>query len=148
MSDSGNTHESFVRDEPVQGSSDRAFGIVFTVVFSLIGLWLWLSPMARDPNAHWYALAIAAAFLLAALIVPRTLAPLNRAWMRFGLLLHKVVNPVIMGLVFFIAVTPTALIMRALGKDPLRRQLDKDAKTYWIDRAPPGPDPDSMPHQF
>jgi hypothetical protein len=144
MADSGTTHESFDRTEPVQGSSDRAFGIVFTVVFALIGLW----PLPWGNGVRWWALGIAAVFLLAALIIPKTLAPLNRAWMRFGLLLHKIVNPVIMGLVFFLTVTPTALIMRALGKDPLRRRLDKEATTYWIDRDPPGPDPDSMPRQF
>ena len=64
------------------------------------------------------------------------MAPLNRAWMRFGLLLHKIVNPVIMGLVFFLTVTPTALIMRALGKDPLRRRLDKE-RDYLLDRQGP-----------
>jgi hypothetical protein len=144
MADSGTTHESFDRTEPVQGSSDRAFGIVFTVVFALIGLW----PLPWGNSVRWWALGIAVVFLLAALINPKTLAPLNRAWMRFGLLLHKIVNPVIMGLVFFLTVTPTALIMRALGKDPLRRRLDKEATTYWIDRDPPGPDPDSMPRQF
>ena len=144
MADSGTTHELFDRTEPVQGSSDRAFSIVFTVVFALIGLW----PLPWGDGVRWWALGIAAVFLLAALIIPKTLAPLNRDWMRFGLLLHKIVNPVIMGLVFFLTVTPTALIMRALGKDPLRRRLDKEATTYWIDRDPPGPDPDSMPRQF
>ena len=144
MADSGTTHESFDRTEPVQGSSDRVFGIVFTVVFALIGLW----PLPWGGSPRWWALGIAVVFLLAALIIPKTMAPLNRAWMRFGLLLHKIVNPVIMGLVFFLTVTPTALIMRALGKDPLRRRLDKEATTYWIDRDPPGPDPDSMPRQL
>jgi hypothetical protein len=144
MADNGTTHESFERTESVQGSSNRAFGIVFTVFFALIGLW----PLPWGGNPRWWALGIAAVFLFAALVCPKTLAPLNRAWMRFGLLLHKIVNPVIMGLIFFLTVTPTALIMRALGKDPSRRRLDKDATTYWIDRAPPGPDPDSMPRQF
>ena len=144
MADSGKTHESFDRNETIQGSSDRAFGIVFTVVFILVGLWA----LVWGDTIWWWAFATAAVFLFAAFVIPKALAPLNRAWMQFGLLLHKIVNPVIMGLVFFIAVTPTALIMRALGKDPLRRQLDKEATTYWIDRAPPGPEPDSMPHQF
>lgn len=144
MADNGTTHESFERTESVQGSSNRAFGIVFTVFFALIGLW----PLPWGGSTRWWAVGVAAVFLLAALVFPKTLAPLNRAWMRFGLLLHKIVNPVIMGLIFFLTVTPTALIMRALGKDPLRRRLDKNATTYWIDRAPPGPDPDSMPRQF
>jgi hypothetical protein len=91
---------------------------------------------------------VAALFLLAALVRPQVLAPLNRGWTRFGLLLHKITNPVTLGLVFFLAVTPTALIMRAMGKDPLRRRLDPAARTYWIDRRPPGPQPETMKLQF
>jgi large-conductance mechanosensitive channel len=87
-------------------------------------------------------------FLALALAAPKTLAPLNRLWMKFGLLLHAVVNPVVMAFLFFSTVTPIALIMRALGQDPLRLKLDPAAKTYWIDRTPPGPAPDTMPRQF
>jgi len=72
-------------------------------------------------------LGVAALILAMALIWPGLLAPFNRAWMKFGLLLHKITNPIIMGLIFFLAVTPTALIMRAMGKDPLRRKFDKSA---------------------
>ena len=66
----------------------------------------------------------------------------------FGLLLHRVTNPLLMGLVFFLAVTPTAFIMRLMGKDPLRLRIDRSAKSYWIDREPPGPEPDTMRNQF
>ena len=76
-------------------------------------------------------------FLLAC--VPATLKPLNRMWFKFGLLLHKVVNPIVMALVFFGTVLPTGLIMRALGKDPLRLKWQPDANSYWIERRPPGP---------
>jgi hypothetical protein len=138
------THESFVRDETVKGSSNRTFGIVFAVVFAVVAVW----PYAHGNPVRWWSAAIAAAFLAAALAWPAVLAPLNRLWTRFGLLLHKVTNPVIMGLVFYTAVLPTALIMRALGKDPLRRRLDRGAPSYWIVRAPPGPAPESIKHQF
>jgi hypothetical protein len=93
-------------------------------------------------------LAIAAGFLAVALVRPSLLSPLNRLWFMFGLLLHKIVTPVIMGLIFFLTVTPTGLIMRLSGRDPLRLRRDPEAKTYWIEREPPGPDPETMRNQF
>lgn len=137
-------HEPLTRDEEIKTSSDRSFGVVFAVVFLIVGLW----PLLGDAMPRTWALIVAAVFLAAALIRPQVLSPLNRLWMKFGLLLHKVTNPVIMGLVFFLAVTPTALIMRALGKDPLHRKIDKAAASYWIDRTPPGPEPETMKNQF
>ncbi len=137
-------HESLTRDEAVKTSSDRAFGVVFTVVFLIIGLW----PLLGGATPRVWALAVAAVFLVAALIRPGVLAPLNRLWTKLGLLLHKITNPIIMGLVFFLAVTPTALVMMALGKDPLRRKIDKTAASYWIRRDPPGPAPETMKNQF
>jgi hypothetical protein len=137
-------HESFTRDAPVRGSSDRGFGYVFAAVFTVVALW----PFVHGNGVRWWSLAIAAAFLVAALAAPTLLAPLNRAWTKFGLLLHKVTNPVIMGLVFYVTVTPTALIMRALGKDPLRRKIDRAATSYWIQREPPGPAPESIKLPF
>ena len=89
-----------------------------------------------------------ALFLAAALLAPRVLAPLNQLWLRFGLLLHKVVSPVVLSLVFFSTVTPIGLLLRRLGKDPLRLRFDPDAPTYWIERRPPGPSGDSMPKQY
>lgn len=144
MSDPGNLHESFDRRDEVKGSSDRAFGIVFTVVFALVGAW----PLLHGNGLRLWSLAVAAAFLLAALVRPGLLAPLNRLWMKFGLLLHRITNPLIMGLVFFVAVVPTGLVMRLRGKDPLRLRFDREARSYWIDRKPPGPDPDTMRNQF
>ena len=137
-------HETMKRDEEVKGSSDRAFGIVFTVVFVIVGLW----PLTGGGSPRIWALIVAGVFLAAALMYPTILAPLNRLWTRFGLLLHKITNPIIMGLVFFVTVTPTALIMKMMGKDPLNRKIDRNAKSYWIDRQPPGPSPDTMKNQF
>ncbi len=77
MADSGKTHESFDRNETIQGSSDRAFGIVFTVVFLLIGSW----SLIWGDTVWWWAFAVAAIFLIAAFVIPKALAPLNRAWM-------------------------------------------------------------------
>ncbi|MDA1323827.1 MAG: SxtJ family membrane protein [Proteobacteria bacterium] len=137
-------HETISRDEEVKGSSDRAFGVVFTVVFLIIGLF----PLIRDGNPRIWALIVAGLFLAVALAHPILLAPLNRLWTRFGLLLHKITNPIIMGLVFFVTVTPTALIMKLMGKDPLNRKIDRNAKSYWIERQPPGPSPETMKNQF
>ncbi len=137
-------HEDLRRDEEVKGSSDRSFGLVFTVVFAVIGCW----PLIDAAQPRWWALALAGLFLLAALVRPALLAPLNRIWLRFGLLLHRVVNPIVMGFLFFLVVTPTGLLMRMTGKDPLRLRPDPEAKTYWIEREPPGPAPETMKNQF
>ena len=138
------THEDFGREGTVKQGSDRSFGLVFATVFAIVGLW----PLIDGAGPRWWALAMALAFVLAAAAVPRTLAPLNRLWQRFGLLLNRIVSPLALALVFYLAVTPTGLIMRALGKDPLRLWRDAHAASYWIPRDPPGPAPDGMPRQF
>jgi hypothetical protein len=137
-------HEAFARDRAFRSSSDRAFGFVFTTVFTIVTV----LPVWRDAAPRWWALSVAAMFLAAALLVPKVLAPLNWLWTKLGLLLHAIVNAVLMTLLFFTMVTPIALIMRAIGKDPLRLRLDPDAPTYWIERRPPGPEPATMPRQF
>ena len=137
-------HEDFHRTEEVAAGSERGFGLVFFVFFVIVGVWPLLSGGAPRP----WSLGMAVAFLLVALIRPGLLSPLNRLWFLFGLLLHKIVTPIVMGLIFFLTVTPTGLIMRLMGKDLLHRRLDPKAKTYWIERQPPGPDPQSMRNQF
>ena len=137
-------HDDYRRDEEAKGSSNRAFGLVFAALFAIIGFW----PLLDAAAPRIWALAIAGAFLLVACFRPTLLRPLNRLWMRFGLLLHRVVNPLIMGLIFYTTVTPIGLVMRVLGKDPLGLRFSKEQKSYWIARQPPGPAPDSMRHQF
>ena len=137
-------HESYSRDETVIGGSDRSFGIVMTVAFAVMSLLSWW----RDGHSWRWTGGIAALFLVAALLYPAALKPLNRLWLKLGLLLHKVVNPIVMALVFFGTVLPTGLIMRALGKDPLRLKRQPDANSYWIERRPPGPARESMKDQF
>jgi hypothetical protein len=137
-------HESFARDEKVVVGSDRSFGIVMAAAFSIIAaLNLW-----RGGQLWPWMGGLAALFLIATLLRPTVLNPLNRAWHKFGLLLHKVVNPIVMGLVFFGVVLPTGIIMRALGKDLLRLSRQPDADSYWIVREPPGPAPETMKNQF
>jgi hypothetical protein len=91
---------------------------------------------------------VAALFLAIALLYPSLLHPLNRLWFAFGLLLGRVMTPVVMGLLFVLAVVPTALVMRLRGRDLLRLKIDRESKSYWIMREPPGPPRDSMGNQF
>lgn len=138
------SHESFERSTAVQGSSDRTLGLVFGSVFLMVGL---LPLMFGGPVRRW-GIAVAAVFALVALVRPHMLGPLNRVWTRFGHLLHKVTSPIVLGIMFFGVVTPTGLLMRALGKDILKLRRDSDTRTYWVDRDPPGPRPDTLPNQF
>jgi hypothetical protein len=128
----------------VEMGSDRAFGLVFAAVFAIVCL----LPLTSGGEYRPWAGIVAAAFVVVSFTFPRLLKPLNRVWFLFGLLLHKVVSPLVMGLLFFVTVTPIALIMRALGKDPLRLARDDAAASYWIVRQPPGPAPETMRRQF
>jgi hypothetical protein len=138
------THESFSRDEMVIIGSDRSFGIVMSAAFAVVTL---LNGWHGGRLWPWTG-GLAVLFLAAALLYPAALNPLNRVWLKFGLLLHKVVNPIVMGLLFFGTVLPTGLVMRALGKDPLRLKRQPDANSCWIERRPPGPARESMKDQF
>lgn len=137
-------HEDYSREEEVKSGTDRGFGLVFAGFFAILAV---LSLWHGSKNWH-YTLPVSAAFLLVALVYPRLLAPLNRLWLKFGLLLYKVMNPLVLGLLFFVTIMPIGLLMRAFGKDFLRLKRDPSAKTYWIDRTPPGPPPQSMKNQF
>ena len=137
-------HESFDREEEVAGSTDRGFGFVFAGFFALVALVRWW----RDQSgAGWFA-AAAVAMLVVALVHPALLAPFNRLWTKLALLLSKIMNPVIMGILFFLVVVPIGLTMRLFGKRPLALDFDPAAKSYWIERTPPAPLPGSMKNQF
>lgn len=136
------THENF--DRAVEIGSDRSFGIVMAVALCFIAI---LNAWHSGALWPWMG-GIAALFLTAALFRPTMLSPLNRAWSKFGLLLHKVVNPIVMGVVFYGAVLPTGLVMRARGKDLLQLKRQPNVDSYWIVRQPPGPAPDTMKNQF
>ena len=144
QSKSTSTHERLSDNETVKGSSDRSFGLVFAAVFTIIGLW----PLFSSSGVRWWSLAIALVFAGVAFARPSLLAPLNRLWTKFGLLLNRIVSPLVMGLLFFVVITPIALIMRATGKDQLHLKFDPKAKSYWIERKPPGPAPESIKNQF
>ena len=144
MADNQQFHENLTRKEHIKGSSNRAFGIVFVVVFALVSIW----PILFGNPWRWWAGIVAAVLLAITLAAPQILAPFNRAWTRLGLLMHAVVNPLVMGFMFFVVITPIGLLMRALGKDLLRLKRDRQAASYWIERRPPGPAPETMRNQF
>lgn len=137
-------HEDLNRGHVAEQGSPRGFGMVFAVVFAVIGLW----PLMDGEGARVWALAVGGVFLALALMRPALLSPLNRLWLGLGAVLHRIVNPLIMGLMFFAVITPTALILKLMGKDLLRRRFAPDEKSYWIPRQPPGPEPQSMRNQF
>jgi hypothetical protein len=138
------THEVFIRDEKIVVGSDRSFGLVMAAALAAVSLLnVWHS------GRVWPWTGGAAALLLAAALHrPSALHSLNLIWLRFGLLLHGVVNPIMMALVFYGAVWPTGLVMRMTGKDMLRLKWQPDADSYWIVRQPPGPSPETMKDQF
>jgi hypothetical protein len=140
------THENFSRDEASTPGSDRTFGLVMAGALALLALingW----HHGRIGRAWPWELGLAVLFLAAALIQPSWLHPLNRLWMKLGLLLHKIVNPIVMGLLFFGTIWPTGWVMRMRGRDLLRLKREPQSDTYWIARAP-GPRPETMRDQF
>ena len=127
-----------------EGSSNRTFGLVFAAFFGFVAV----LPAWRGEALRAWAAVTAAGFAVVALAAPHLLGPLNRLWMRVGSLLNRVVSPIALGVLFYAAVTPTGLLMRLFGKDPLRLRFDHEAPTYWIERVPPGPEPESLRNQF
>jgi|TARA_B100001029_G_scaffold46094_1_gene36445 hypothetical protein len=107
--------------------SNRNFGIVFTIVFLIISFW----PLIKGGDLRNWSLIISFIFFALALLNSKILTPLNKIWMKFGLLLGKIVSPIVMGFIFFFVVTPTGIIMRLLGKDLLNLKKNNQS-TYWI----------------
>lgn len=137
-------HEDFARKQEIHGSSERQFGLVFTVFFLVVGLW----PLKSGAGVRVWCLALAGLFAAATLIRPRLLRPLNRLWMQVGLLLGRVVNPIVTGLLFMLVFAPVGILFRLIGRDLLRLRPRPEVTTYWISRQPPGPPPESMINQF
>lgn len=122
------SHESYTPQQVVM-PSERSTGIVFTVVaVGIAAYW------RNSPVIPWVALAVAIALCALSLFAPSVLKPLNIAWFRFGLLLHRVVNPLVMLAIFAVAIVPGGLIMR-IWHDPLRSRRVKSDSSYWIDRS-------------
>ena len=137
-------HQSRSRADTFATSSDRTFGLVFTVVFAIVAF----QPLLHQRPIREWAVLLSGAFVIAALVAPGILAPLNRAWTALGLLLHKVTNPIVLGALFYLVFAPMGWLVRRMNKNILSLRLDPDAGSYWIARQPPGPDPASMTNQY
>ncbi len=128
----------------VEMGSERSFGVVFAIVFAIFSLW----PLTKGVAPRLWALAVALVFLALAFAWPAVLRPLNVVWFRLGLLLSAVVTPVVMALLYVIAVIPMGLALRLTGKDLLSLKREPDRASYWIDRDIPGPERGTMKRQF
>ena len=113
----------------INKSSNRSFGIVFFIVFLLIAIY----PLLKNDELRTWSIIISLIFLILGILDSKLLSPLNRIWFKFGILLGKIISPLIMGIIFFIVVTPTAIIMKILGKDILNLKYN-NKKTYWIEK--------------
>jgi len=124
------SHEDFSRDRSAPMGSDRSFGFVIAAAIAIISL----LPIWRGEAPSFWGLAAALGFAAAAFLAPTRLRPLNRLWFKLGLALHKITNPIIMGLLFFGVILPIAMLFRALRADPLKLSFDKNASSYWNKR--------------
>ena len=118
--------------DDIKIGSNRSFGIVFSIVFFLIASY----PLIHGGELRIWSLIICLIFLILGLINSKILTPLNKLWFKFGVFLGKIVSPIIMGIIFFLVVTPIGLIMRVFGKDVLNLKFDKE-KSYWIEKSGP-----------
>ncbi len=126
-------------------SSNRSFGLVMATFFLIVTV---VSAWKRNWVPLWYWPALSASFAFFALALPKALTPLNRAWTLLGMLLHKVMNPLVMGLLFFGFITPFGFLFRWVKGDPLRLKIDRCAPSYWIERSPEDQPGGGMANQF
>ena len=115
---------------PFKISSNRSFGLLFCVVFFIISLW----PLKSQEDLRMWAFILSLIFLVLGVLNSKFLTSLNKLWFKFGIILGSIISPLIMGVVFFLVVTPIGIIMRFLGKDLLRNNKSKLVSTYWINR--------------
>ena len=118
--------------DEIKISSNRSFGIVFFIVFLLIALY----PLLKGSDLRIWSLVISFVFLVLGLINSKILTPLNRLWFKFGLLLGKIISPLVMGIIFFVVVTPIGIMMRLFKKDLLNLKYNKK-ESYWIEKSGP-----------
>ena len=118
--------------DDIKTSSNRSFGIVFFVVFLIISLY----PIINNESIRLWSLIISLIFLILGIFNSSLLSPLNKLWFKFGIFLGKIISPVIMGIIFFLVVTPIGIIMRLIGKDVLNLKYN-NSKSYWIEKTGP-----------
>jgi hypothetical protein len=125
-------------------SSNRSFGFVFSCFFGIVALW----PLASGGTPRLWAALAAAGCALAASVFPKALALPNRLWQALGALLHHLVSPLVLGMMYFAVFFPFGLVLRLFGHDPLARRRNPGASSFWIRRERPGPAPEDMTNQF
>ena len=118
--------------DEIKIGSNRSFGLVFFVVFLLISVY----PLINNENLRYWSLIISLIFLVLGLINSKLLTPLNKIWFKFGIILGKIISPMIMGIIFFFVVTPIGILMRIFKKDLLNLKVNND-KSYWIEKTEP-----------
>ena len=118
------------KNKKIKISSNRSFGLVFFVVFLIVALW----PLKHEEDIRLWSLALSIIFFILGILNSKLLTPLNKLWFKFGIFLDSIVSPIIMGIVYFLVVTPTGVFMRLLGKDLLKTNKEKNASTYWVKR--------------
>ena len=119
--------------DEIKIGSNRSFGIVFFIVFVLIAIY----PLVNQEEVRIWSLVISALFLFLGLLNSKILTPLNKLWFKFGILLGKIISPIIMGVIFFLVVTPIGFLMRLFGKDVLNLKLNNKKSSYWIEKVGP-----------
>ena len=122
-------------------SSNRNFGLVFFIIFLIVSLW----PLTYEEPIRTWSAILSLVFLILGLMNSKLLTPLNQLWFKFGMILGAVVAPIVMGVVFFLVVTPIGIVMKLMGKDLLNKKHNKKKQTYWIKRKT---SPGSMKRQF
>ena len=138
-------HDNIVSHDNREPPSVKKFGLTFAIVFGVIALW----PLVfRSEHPHYWALVLAGVFVSAAYLSPGLLKPLNLLWFKLGMVLHKIVNPIVLGIMFLVFITPTAIVLRLFGKKLIPLTFERDQASYWIERTPPGPAPASLRNQF
>jgi len=118
-----------LENKNIKISSNRSFGIVFFLVFLIIGLW----PMLSNGEMRIWSLVISIIFFILGILNSKILTPLNKIWFKFGIFLGNFIAPIIMGIVFFLVVTPIGILMKILKKDLINLKKNND-KSYWIDK--------------
>ena len=113
-----------------QNTQNRSFGLLFFIVFLAFALW----PLTKKGEINLYLISFALIFLILGLLNSKILTPLNRSWIKFGELLGRIIAPIVMGIVYFVILTPISLLVRLFGKDLIGMKFNNNLKTYWIKR--------------
>jgi len=117
-----------MKQQEIKIGTNKSFGFVFFIIFLVVALW----PLLNDGNIRIWSVILSLAFLILGFLNSKILTPLNKLWIRFGILLGTIVSPLVMGIVYFGVVTPIGILMRLLGKDILNLKIDKKKNTYWL----------------